>query len=105
MQNRFSKTLAVLGIGGLLLTGGVAVAQSGSDHVGSDKMGGMSCCARKSDSMDRTLKTIEEARTSNDPAKMRAALEQVQKPLTEMKSHMRMCDHMMGMADHHAGKQ
>ena len=71
----------------------------------SDKMAGMSCCARKSESIDRTLKTIEEARTSNDPGKMRAALEQVQKPLTEMKSHMTMCNRMMGMADHHAGKQ
>ena len=40
---------------------------------------------------------IDEAKQSNDPAQMRAALEEAQKPLAGMKDHMRMCQHMMSM--------
>jgi hypothetical protein len=40
---------------------------------------------------------MNEAKESNDPAKMRAALDQAQKPLADMKQHMTMCMNMMGM--------
>jgi hypothetical protein len=50
-------------------------------------------------SIDETSKTIEGAKQSNDPAKMRAALDQAQKQLTEMKEHMAMCSNMMGMME------
>ena len=50
-------------------------------------------------SIDETSKTIEGAKQSNDPAKMRAALDQAQKQLTEMKEHMSMCSNMMGMME------
>ena len=45
-------------------------------------------CQATSRSVDTTLATIKEAKQSNDPAKMRAALDQIEKPLAEMKDHM-----------------
>lgn len=41
-------------------------------------------------------KQIEEAKASNDPAKMRAALDQAEKSLDAMDSHMKKCREMMG---------
>jgi uncharacterized protein HemX len=41
-------------------------------------------------------KQIEEAKASNDPAKMRAALDQAEKSLDAMDSHMNKCMKMMG---------
>ncbi len=54
-------------------------------------------CQATSKTIDQLTRTIEEAKTSNDPAKMRAALDQAQQPLTDMKEHMNMCRNMMGM--------
>src|SRR6266850_2890319 len=48
-------------------------------------------------SLDQTSKTLEEAKQSNDPAKMRAAIDQAQKQLADMKDHMTMCGNMMNM--------
>src|SRR5687767_10922043 len=42
-------------------------------------------------SVDGMSKTLEGAKQSNDPAKMRAAIDQAQKQLGEMKEHMAMC--------------
>jgi predicted RNase H-like nuclease (RuvC/YqgF family) len=69
---------------------------------GSMQMGDMMAACREhcqatSNSIDQLNKTIDEAKRSNDPAKMRAALESVQKPLTDMKNHMSMCMSMMNM--------
>jgi hypothetical protein len=54
-------------------------------------------CRMTSASIDNMNKTIDEAKRSNDPAKMRQALDEVQKPLASMKEHMNMCMNMMGM--------
>ena len=54
-------------------------------------------CQATSNSIDQLNKTIDKAKRSNDPAKMRAALDSVQKPLADMKNHMSMCMSMMEM--------
>jgi Ferritin-like domain len=50
-------------------------------------------------SIDQMSKTLEGTKQSNDPAKMRAAIDQAQKHLAEMKEHMAMCSKMMGMME------
>jgi hypothetical protein len=98
-----------LAIGAALLLGGSALAQQTQQQKPStmqpkpqmsmdDMMKGCrEHCDQTSASIDRMVQTMDEARQSNDPAKMRAALDQAQKPLTEMKQHMSMCTNMMGM--------
>lgn len=60
-------------------------------------------CQATSQSADQTLATIREAKQSNDPAQMRAALDAVEKPLAEMQEHMKMCMQMMDMMQMHGG--
>lgn len=48
-------------------------------------------------SLDQTSKTLEGAKQSNDPDKMRAAIDQAQKQLADMKDHMTTCGNMMNM--------
>jgi hypothetical protein len=48
-------------------------------------------------SLDQTSKTLEGAKQSNDPDKMRAAIDQAQKQIADMKDHMTMCGNMMNM--------
>lgn len=48
-------------------------------------------------SLDEASTTLEGAKQSNDPAKMRTALDQTQKQLVEMKDHMAKCGNMMNM--------
>ena len=48
-------------------------------------------------SLDQTSKTLEGAKQSNDPDKMRATIDQAQKQLADMKDHMTMCGNMMNM--------
>ena len=50
-------------------------------------------------SIDQMTKMMEAAKQSNDPVKMRAALDQGQKQLSEMKEHMTMCGNMMSMME------
>ncbi len=50
-------------------------------------------------SVDQLNKTLEAAKQSNDPGKMRAAIDQTQKHLLEMKEHMAMCGNMMSMME------
>jgi hypothetical protein len=50
-------------------------------------------------SVDQLSKTLEAAKQSNDPGKMRAAIDQTQKHLSEMKEHMSMCGNMMSMME------
>ncbi len=50
-------------------------------------------------SVDQMSKTLEAAKQSNDPGKMRAAIDQTQKHLLEMKEHMAMCGNMMSMME------
>ena len=48
-------------------------------------------------SLDQTSKTLEGTKQSNDPAKMRAAIDEAQKQLADMKDHMTKCGSMMNM--------
>jgi hypothetical protein len=48
-------------------------------------------------SIDQMSKTLEGAKQSSDPDKMRAAIDQAQKQLAEMKDHMAVCGNMMNM--------
>ena len=50
-------------------------------------------------SIDQMTKMMDGAKQSNDPGKMRAALDQGQKQLGEMKEHMTMCGNMMSMME------
>ena len=50
-------------------------------------------------SIDQMTKMMEAAKQSNDPVKMRAALDQSQKHLGEMKEHMTKCGNMMSMME------
>lgn len=54
-------------------------------------------CQATSKTIDQLTRTIDEAKASNDPAKMRAAFDQTQKPLAQMKEHMNGCMDMMSM--------
>jgi len=48
-------------------------------------------------SLNQTSKTLEGAKQSNDPDKMRAAIDQAQKQLVDLKDHMTTCGNMMNM--------
>ena len=50
------------------------------------------------------MKKMSDARASNDSAKMRGALEDAQKPLTDMRNHMDQCMSMMNMDAEHDEK-
>lgn len=52
-------------------------------------------CQRTTTAIDQTRKDIDAAKQSNDPAKMRAALEQADKRLSDMSQHMSSCMNMM----------
>jgi hypothetical protein len=50
-------------------------------------------------SIDQMSKMMQDAKQSNDPVKMKSAIDQAQKQLTEMKEHMTMCTSMMNMME------
>lgn len=52
----------------------------------------------------QTTKDIEAAKQSNDPAKMRAALDEAEKALSPMNEHMKGCMRMMNMMQHMGSK-
>src|SRR2546425_12616699 len=54
-------------------------------------------CSAATKQMDDMMKKMSDARASNDSAKMRGALEDAQKPLTDMRNHMDQCMSMMNM--------
>ena len=54
-------------------------------------------CEETASSLGEMRKSLAEARESNDPVKMRAAIEQAEKPLGRMQEHMSMCKNMMNM--------
>lgn len=108
-------TNTFLAIGAALLLGGSALAQQepqqkppttqGKPQMSMDDMmkGCREHCAQTSASIDRMTQSMDEAKQSNDPAKMRAALDQAQKPLADMKQHMDMCMNMMSMMQNMKG--
>ena len=109
MKKRQANTF--LAIGAALLLGGSALAQQEQQPKASTmtmqekpqmSMGDMmkGCrehCQQTSASIDRLMQRMDEAKQSNDPTKMRAALDEAQKPLADMRQHMSMCMNMMGM--------
>ncbi|MFP5205748.1 MAG: hypothetical protein ACLGSH_10355 [Acidobacteriota bacterium] len=52
----------------------------------------------------QTTKDIEAAKQSNDPVKMRAALDEAEKALSPMNEHMQGCMRMMNMMQNMHGK-
>jgi hypothetical protein len=60
------------------------------------------CSATKRD-VASLRQQIAEAKQSNDPAKMRAALDPAEKPLAQMDQHMDRCMRMMKKMDMHHG--
>jgi hypothetical protein len=93
----------------LVLGAGVAVAQQ--DHMAMPDQSGkpnpedmMKACHKHSAesmaALDKLEKTIATGRESNDPAKMKAALDTAQKQLAEAKHHMSMCPMMSGNMQH-----
>lgn len=52
-------------------------------------------CQTTADSIEKTSKLIEDAKSSNDPQKMREALDQTQEQLEKMDKHMSGCSQMM----------
>lgn len=96
--------VAVLGIGiGAQQQGrGTSSPQTGQPSQGQMSMEDMmkGCrehCATMSKSLDGLAKTIADGKASKDPAKMRAALEQAEKPVADMRQHMTTCMNMMTM--------
>lgn len=89
-----------------VLLGIAAVAQQTTDKPpqksGQMSMGDMmsGCrehCQATMKSMEQLQETMDDAKASNDPEKMRAALDQAKKPIADMNEHMGMCMSMMSM--------
>lgn len=61
-------------------------------------------CQETTNTIDQMTTKMDKAKQLNDPAQMRTALEQAQKPLAEMKDHMTKCMNMMSMMQNmHSG--
>jgi hypothetical protein len=61
-------------------------------------------CQATTTSLDQLAKTIADAKGSNDVTKMRSALDQTDKALTDMREHMKMCMNTMNMMEKMHGK-
>jgi hypothetical protein len=84
----------------LVLTALVAAQQSGMSGQMSMETMMKECqthCQETTASIDQMMTTMSQAQQSNDPAQMRDALAQAQKPLATMKDHMAQCMGMMSM--------
>ena len=91
----------LLGLMGTLLVTALVVAQQPgmSGHMSMETMM-RECqthCQETTASIDHMMTTMRQAQQSNDPARMRDALEQAQQPLAAMKDHMAPCMSMMSM--------
>jgi YHS domain-containing protein len=73
--------------------------QGGQMTMGDMMKGCREHCQATTKSMEQMGKSMDEAKASTDPAKVRAALDQAQKPLADMKEHMGMCMNMMAMME------
>jgi hypothetical protein len=103
----FALAVSVIGIAQQKSTEGQTAEQQRGAMM--SQMGAMmeQCrqhCQATSNTIDQLNKIVDEAKRSNDPAKMRAALESVQKPLADMKNHMSMCMSNMNMMENMRGK-
>jgi hypothetical protein len=84
--------VTLLGLMGTLLVTALVVAQQPgmSGHISMETMM-RECqthCQETTASIDQMMTTMSQAQQSNDPAQMREALAQAQKPLAAMKEHM-----------------
>lgn len=104
-RNRFSMSIVGTIVATLFVVA-AAIAQQPSGQTSqkgsSMKMSDMvkQCrthCEQSTAAINQSRKDIEAAEQSNDPVKMRAALADVDKRLTEMSQHMTMCINMMDM--------
>ncbi len=80
-------------------SGSAAKSMSSMDMMGKSDMK----CKAKCDSLDALLKAVQEARKSDDKAKMKAALELTEAHIVGMKEHMGKCMPMKGMKDKKMG--
>ena len=85
-----------------------AQQQNQSTQDMEDMHGMMQDCHKNMQSMQesntKTKQDIEAAQQSNDPAKMRAALDEADKALSSMNDHMNTCMSMMNMMQGMHGK-
>jgi hypothetical protein len=93
--------VTLLGLMGTLLGTALVVAQQPgmAGHMSMETMM-RECqthCQETTASIDQMMTTMSQAHQSNDPAQMREALTQAQKPLAAMKDHMAQCMSMMSM--------
>ena len=90
----------------LCLALGIQVAAAQAASSDSQKNKTMQSCRQQMQKMraenSEARKQIEDAKTSNDPTQMRAALDAAEKSLDRMNSHMNMCMDM-GMMQHMKG--
>lgn len=70
-------------------------AAGGQMSMGDMMKGCRERCDAASKSMSEMAAAMDEAKQSNDPARMRVAMDRMQKPMAEMKEHMDMCMRMM----------
>jgi len=109
MNNLKAFSLAVLvSVGVAGMQGITAQSTSESEQGSSMQMGDMmkQCrtqCPQTTGSIDKTMKVMEDAKQSNDPAKMRAAIEAGEKNLSKRKNHMNTCMSMMDMMQNMKG--
>ncbi len=70
-------------------------------------MGAKPCakCKKSADSLDALLKAVQEARKSDDKAKMAAALQRVEDRITAMKAEMKECEGKMAKMMGGMGKE
>ena len=105
MTNKITALFSVAALAAVLATGQEASPKPQDRQSGGMKMGGMmtqECrkhCREITGSMSKLSQVIEEAKKSGDPAKMRAALDQVEKQHAGMDQHMSMCMRAMDNID------
>ena len=107
MKHTKLLSIALASTVAIILAGGFLVAQEPPQKGEMKSMGDMSMGGMMKEcnehhqamtkSMEEMSKTLEGAKQSNDTAKMRAAIDQAQKQLADMKEHMDMCGNMMNM--------
>jgi hypothetical protein len=101
-MTRITTQRIFLGLAGTLLLAALVAAQQSGMEGPRPSMETMmqACqghCQETTASIDQLMTTMDRAQQSNDPAQMREALVQAQKPLAAMKNHMTSCMGMMSM--------
>ena len=90
---RFRVAVAAVCLAGLAV-GSIAFAQH-EGHQMSAAPAGSGACAEHSrvslEIIDRAQRRLEESRQTNNPARMRAAMDDLQQALAELKTHLSLC--------------